>query len=47
VPRTAFNSNVQDTPRRYASRPQEKGYYHAVVVPVIVDTAGGDKNVVF
>jgi outer membrane protein insertion porin family len=48
LPRTAFNQQlVQDNAEKIRIKYQDKGYYHAVVVPVIVELKGGDKNVVF
>ena len=48
LPRTAFNLQlIQENAEKLRLKYQDKGYYHAVVVPVIVDLRSGDKNVVF
>jgi outer membrane protein insertion porin family len=48
LPRTAFNLQlIQENAEKIRLKYQDKGYYHAVVAPVIVDVKGGDKNVVF
>ena len=48
LPRTAFNQQlVQDNAEKIRIKYQDKGYYHALVIPVIVELKGGDKNVVF
>jgi len=48
LPRTAFNQQlVQDNAEKIRVKYQDKGYYHAVVVPLIEELRGGDKNVVF
>jgi outer membrane protein insertion porin family len=48
LPRTAFNQQlVQDNAEKIRIKYQDKGYYHAVVVPVIVELRGGDKNIVY
>ncbi len=48
LPRTAFNLQlVQENAEKIRMKYQDEGYYHAVVVPVITEVRGGDKNVVF
>jgi outer membrane protein insertion porin family len=48
LPRTAFNQQlIQENAEKIRLKYQDKGFYHAVVAPVIVDVKGGDKNVVF
>ena len=48
LPRTAFNQQlVQDNAEKIRIKYQDKGYYHAVVVPMVVELRGGDKNIVF
>ena len=48
LPRTAFNPQlIQENAEKIRLKYQDKGFYHAVVVPVIVDVKGGDKNIVF
>jgi outer membrane protein insertion porin family len=48
LPRTAFNLQlIQENAEKIRLKYQDKGYYHAIVVPVIVDLRTGDKNVVF
>lgn len=48
LPRTAFNLQlVQENAEKIRLKYQDEGYYHAVVVPVITEVRGGDKNVVF
>ena len=48
LPRTAFNLQlIQENAEKIRLKYQDKGFYHAVVVPVITDVRGGDKNVVF
>jgi outer membrane protein insertion porin family len=48
LPRTAFNQQlIQDNAEKIRLKYQDSGYYHAVIVPVIVELRGGDKNVVF
>ena len=48
LPRTAFNQQlIQDNAGKIRLKYQDSGYYHAVIVPVIVELKGGDKNIVF
>ena len=48
LPRTAFNLQlIQDNAEKIRTKYEDSGYYHAVVVPVIIELRGGDKNVVF
>ncbi len=48
LPRTAFNLQlIQENAEKIRLKYQDKGYYHAVVVPVIVELRGGDRTVVY
>ena len=48
LPRTAFNLQlIQENAEKIRLKYQDKGYYHAVVVPVISELKGGDRNVAF
>ena len=48
LPRTAFNQQlIQDNAEKIRLKYQDSGFYHAVIVPVIVELKGGDKNIVF
>lgn len=48
LPRTAFNLPlIQENADKIRRKYEDSGYYHAVVVPVIVELRGGDKNVVY
>jgi outer membrane protein insertion porin family len=48
LPRTAFNIQlIQETAEKIRLKYQDDGYYDAVVVPVITELRGGDRNVVF
>ncbi len=48
LPRTAFNLQlIQENAEKIRLKYQDKGYYHAVVVPVIIELRGNDRNVVF
>ena len=48
LPRTAFNQQlIQDNAEKIRVKYQDSGYYHAVIVPVIVELRGGDKNIVY
>jgi outer membrane protein insertion porin family len=48
LPRTAFNQQlIQDNAEKIRLKYQDSGYYHAVIVPVIVELKGGDKNIVY
>jgi len=48
LPRTAFNQQlILDNAEKIRLKYQDSGYYHAVIVPVMVELKGGDKNVVY
>ncbi len=48
LPRTAFNLQlVQENAEKIRLKYQDKGYYHAIVVPVVSELKGGDRNVAF
>jgi outer membrane protein insertion porin family len=48
LPRTAFNLQlIQENAEKIRLKYQDKGYYHAIVVPVVTELRTGDKNVVF
>ncbi len=48
LPRTAFNLQlVQENAEKIRLKYQDKGFYHAIVVPVITELRGGDRNVAF
>ncbi len=48
LPRAAFNIQlIQETAEKIRLKYQDSGYYDAVVVPVITEVRGGDRNVVF
>ncbi|MDA8099650.1 MAG: outer membrane protein assembly factor BamA [Nitrospiraceae bacterium] len=48
LPRSAYNLQlIQENAEKIRLKYQDSGYYHAVVVPVITDLRGGDKNVVY
>ncbi len=48
LPRIAFNMQlVNDTAEKIRLKYQDKGYYEAVVVPVITEVRGGDRNIVY
>ena len=48
LPRTAFNVQlIQETAEKIRLKYQDDGYYNTVVVPVISELRGGDRNVVF
>jgi outer membrane protein insertion porin family len=48
LPRTAFNQQlIQDNAEKIRLKYQDSGFYHAVIVPVIVELKGGDKNIVY
>ncbi len=48
MPRSAFNIQlIQETAEKIRLKYQDEGYYDAVVVPVISELRGGDRNVVF
>ena len=48
LPRTAFNAQLlQENAEKIRLKYQDAGYYEAVVVPVVTELRGGDRNVVF
>ena len=48
LPRTAFNLQViQENAEKIRLKYQDDGYYGAVVVPIVTELRGGDRNVVF
>jgi len=48
LPRTAFNMQIiQENAEKIRLKYQDAGYYDAIVVPVISELKGGDRNVVF
>lgn len=48
LPRTAFNMQlIQENAEKIRLKYQDSGYYEAVVVPIITELRGGDRNVVF
>ena len=48
LPRTAFNLQlINENAEKIRLKYQDEGYYDAVVVPVINELRGGDRNVVF
>jgi outer membrane protein insertion porin family len=48
LPRTAFNIQlIQETAEKIRLKYQDDGYYNAVVVPIVTELRGGDRNVVF
>ncbi len=48
LPRTAFNIQlIQESAEKIRLKYQDSGYYDAVVVPLITELRGGDRNVVF
>ena len=48
LPRTAFNLQlIQENADKVRIKYQDSGFYHAVVLPVIVELRGGDKSVVY
>lgn len=48
LPRTAFNMQlIQESAEKIRLKYQDSGYYDAIVVPVITELRGGDRNVVF
>ena len=48
LPRTAFNAQLlQENAEKIRLKYQDSGYYEAVVVPVVTELRGGDRNVVF
>ena len=48
LPRTAFNMQlINENAEKIRLKYQDKGFYEAVVVPVVTELRGGDRNVVF
>lgn len=48
LPRSAFNMQlIQENAEKIRLKYQDEGYYNAIVVPVITELRGGDRNVVF
>ena len=48
LPRTAFNAQLlQENAEKIRLKYQDSGYYEAVIVPVVTELRGGDRNVVF
>ena len=48
LPRTAFNLQIiQENAEKIRLKYQDEGYYDAIVVPVITELRGGDRNVLF
>ena len=48
LPRTAFNMQlIEENAEKIRLKYQDEGYYNAVVVPVVSELRGGDRNVVF
>ncbi|MGE5751369.1 MAG: outer membrane protein assembly factor BamA, partial [Nitrospirota bacterium] len=48
LPRTAFNLQlIQENAEKIRLKYQDDGYYDAIVVPVITELRGGDRNVIF
>jgi len=48
LPRTAFNLQlIQENAEKIRLKYQDAGYYDAIVVPVIAELRGGDRNVTF
>ena len=48
LPRTAFNLQlIQENAEKIRLKYQDAGYYDAIVVPVITELRGGDRNVIF
>jgi outer membrane protein insertion porin family len=48
LPRTAFNLQlIQENAEKIRLKYQDAGYYDAIVVPVITELRGGDRNVTF
>ncbi len=48
LPRTALNlQTINENAVKIRLKYQDAGYYDAVVVPIIVDLRGGDRNVIF
>lgn len=48
LPRTAFNMQlIQENAEKIRLKYQDDGYYNAVIVPIITELKGGDRNVVY
>jgi outer membrane protein insertion porin family len=48
LPRTAFNLQlINENAEKLRLKYQDKGFYEAIVVPVVTELRGGDRNVVF
>ncbi|HEX9020811.1 MAG TPA: outer membrane protein assembly factor BamA [Nitrospirota bacterium] len=48
LPRTAFNMQlINENAEKIRLKYQDKGFYDAIVVPVVTEVRGGDRNVVF
>lgn len=48
LPRTAFNLQlIQENAEKIRLKYQDDGYYDAIVVPVVTELRGGDRNVIF
>ncbi len=48
LPRTAYNVQlIEENAEKIRLKYQDKGYFNAVVVPVVTELRGGDRNVVF
>jgi outer membrane protein insertion porin family len=48
LPRTAFNLQlIQENAEKIRLKYQDAGYYDAIVVPVVTELRGGDRNVTF
>jgi outer membrane protein insertion porin family len=48
LPRTAFNLQlIQENAEKIRLKYQDSGYYDAIVVPVVTELRGGDRNVTF
>ncbi len=48
LPRTAFNMQlIEENAEKIRLKYQDAGYYDAIVIPVISEVRGGDRNVIF
>jgi outer membrane protein insertion porin family len=48
LPRTAFNIQlIQENAEKIRLRYQDRGFYNAVIIPVVTELRGGDRNVVY
>jgi outer membrane protein insertion porin family len=48
LPRTAFNIQlIEENAEKIRLKYQDEGYYDAIVVPIISELRGGDRNVIF